>query len=166
MKNRRERAVVVERVIAAPAGAIFDVLADPNKHRLIDGADAVRQPSTSSVPRLTAGATFVMRMRLRPERLDPAQLLQVLVALASRGRLTNRVVEFEDGRRIAWRNFGRHVWRYELEPAAQPGATVVRETFDYSTNTFPLLLELVRFPERNRESMQATLARLAALVEM
>jgi uncharacterized protein YndB with AHSA1/START domain len=165
MTSSNKRQVTVERVIHAPPAVIFDILADPTQHSAIDGSHAVKKPKTPSQPRLSQGATFVMRMRVRPEGHHPAQLLQVVVAALSRGRLTNTVVEFQEGRRIAWRNFGRHVWRYQLEPAGQPDTTIVRETFDYSTNTFPPLLELVGFPTKNREAMEATLDRLAQLVE-
>jgi hypothetical protein len=101
-------------------------------------------------------------MRLRPPSAHPADLLQVLVAIMSRGRLTNTVVEFEEGAQIAWRNFGRHVWRFQLQPADSDG-TIVRETFDYSTNITPLLLDLVAFPARNAAAMTASLDRLADL---
>ena len=161
--NKRE--VSVERVINAAPAAIFDILADPTQHPAIDGSHAVKHPKAPSPRRLSQGARFVMRMRMRPEGHHPAQLLQVAVAALSRGRLTNTVVEFQEGRRIAWRNFGRHVWRYQLEPAGETDTTIVRETFDYSTNTFPPLLELVGFPAKNRQAMQATLDRLAQLVQ-
>ena len=164
MINRKPRQVTVERVIHASPAAIFNILADPTQHPAIDGSDTVKQPKALSQPRLSEGSRFVMRMRTRPQGHHPAELLQVAVAALSRGRLTNTVVEFQEGRRIAWRNFGRHVWRFQLEPAGEPDTTVVRETFDYSTNTFPPLLELVGFPTKNRQAMQATLDRLAQLV--
>ena len=112
---------------------------------------------------LFPGATFVMRMRKRAPSRHPADLLQVVVAIINRGLITNTVVEFEEGRRIAWRNFGRHVWRWQLQPL-DDASTLVRETFDYSTNTFPPLLELVRFPAKNAEAMTATLDRLVSLL--
>jgi uncharacterized protein YndB with AHSA1/START domain len=161
MKNR---AVTVERVIAAPAQRIFDVLADPRQHRIFDGSGAVHDPRPTAPPRLSLGAKFVMRMRVRPPSPHPADLLQVLVAVMSRGRLTNTVVEYEEGAVIAWRNFGRHVWRWQLSPADND-STVVRETFDYSTNTFPPLLELVGFPAKNSVAMTASLDRLATIIE-
>jgi uncharacterized protein YndB with AHSA1/START domain len=165
MTGSEPRHVTVERVIHAAPAAIFDILADPTQHSTLDGSHTVRHPTASLPRRLSQGARFVMRMRVRPEGHHPADLLQVTVAALSRGRLTNTVVEFQEGRRIAWRNFGRHVWRYQLEPTGEPDTTLVRETFDYSTNAFPPLLELVGFPAKNRHAMQATLERLAQLVE-
>jgi hypothetical protein len=76
--------------------------------------------------------------------------------------MTNTVVEFEENRRIGWRHVGGHVWRYELEPVE--GGTKVTESFDMTTAKSPLLLRLLRAPQRNRESIRATLERLAAVV--
>ena len=42
-------------------------------------------------------------------------------------RVTNRVVDFEPNRLIAWRHFEPQRWRYELEPVT--GGTRVRESF-------------------------------------
>ena len=72
--------------------------------------------------------------------------------------ISNEVVEFEEGRRIAWRHAGHHVWRYELEPAG--GKTRVTETFVWSTARVPFMLELLGVPARNRKAMEATLERL------
>ena len=78
-------------------------------------------------------------------------------------RITNQVVEFEEGRRIAWRHFGGHIWRWELEPVE--GGTQVRETFDWAPSRAPWFLELIGYPARNRRGIEASLPRLAALVE-
>jgi hypothetical protein len=73
--------------------------------------------------------------------------------------ITNTVVEFEEGRRIAWRHFGHHVWRYQLEPAPG-GGTVVTETFDWGPARSPRGLELAGIPARNTRSIERTLAQL------
>ncbi|HCB34333.1 MAG TPA: hypothetical protein DEP69_04015 [Acidimicrobiaceae bacterium] len=88
-------------------------------------------------------------------------------------RTRNRVLEFDENRLIAWGHFGRHRWRYELEPviggAGSDGgaavSTLVRETFDWSTSRLPWAIELVGFPKRNAAAMRKTLERLAGLVE-
>lgn len=163
MIRTEDRVVVVERVIDSTAQEIFNVLANPASHAAIDGTGAVRDPVLAAPTRLHLGATFTMRMRTRLPNLALSSLVQVAVALTHRGRLTNVVREFDEPRRIAWRNFGRHTWRYELEPLT-PTRTLVRETFDYSTNIAPWLLELARFPSANRRAMQETLDRLAVVV--
>jgi hypothetical protein len=164
VSRHRSRTVTVERVVAAPASRIFELLADPRQHPSIDGSGAVRDPRYTAPARLSQDAQFVMRMRVRPTTRHPADLLQVAVAIMCRGRLTNTVVNFAEGRCIAWRNFGRHVWRYDLEPL-DDASTLVRETFDYSTNTFPPLLELVGFPAKNAAAMALSLERIGALLE-
>jgi hypothetical protein len=74
----------------------------------------------------------------------------------------NRVVEFEENRRIAWAHLGRHRWRYELEPVDE--GTRVTETFDWSTAIAPPVLELLGVPERHKPNMEKTLERLEKVV--
>ncbi|OJF11135.1 SRPBCC family protein [Couchioplanes caeruleus] len=140
--------VSVERVIASPAARIFDLLADPALHARLDGSGTVLGSHARNPRRLFPGATFTMDMRVRVPY-----------------RMWNSVVEFEENRRIAWRQeLGHHVWRYELEPATD-SATMVRETFDWSTCRAKWLIHAMSWAERNQRSMTATLDRLAALVE-
>lgn len=136
------RSITVERLIPAPPDKIFAILADPQKHPEIDGSGSVKRALTGPA-RLSLGAKFGMSMRLGVPYV-----------------IQNTVVEFEEGRRIAWRHFGGHVWRYELEPAG--GGTLVRETFDWTRARSPHAVELMGFPKRNRKGMEATLERLAS----
>jgi uncharacterized protein YndB with AHSA1/START domain len=141
------KSVSVERVINAPPEKIFDVLADPSEHPVIDGSGMVKDTSGQQPARLSLGAKFGMSMRLG-------------VAYA----ITNTVVEFEEGRRIAWRHIGGHRWRYELEPV--DGATRVRETYDWSTAMLGTRLYIVMtgWPKRAERAMTQTLERLEARV--
>jgi uncharacterized protein YndB with AHSA1/START domain len=140
-----ERSVSVSRHIAAPAEAIFAVLADPARHPEIDGSGTVRVARPRGPSRLSLGARFQMDMRLGLPY-----------------RITNVVVEFEEGRRIAWRHWGRHVWRYTLEPTGT--GTTVTETFDWSRALSPAYVELFGWPRRHLPAMEATLARLEDVV--
>lgn len=135
--------VTVERTIPADAATIFDVLADPAKHPLIDGSGSVREPRPDNPERLSRGAEFGMAMRL-----------------GAPYKITNKVVEFEEGRLIAWRHFGGHRWRYELMPVE--GGTLVREQWDPSRmpGRSQRLLSLLGFAKRNRKGMEETLVRL------
>ena len=54
--------VTVERVIASPPGPIFALLADPRRHREIDGSGLLRD-SFDGPDRLTLGARFGMDMK-------------------------------------------------------------------------------------------------------
>lgn len=137
--------VSVERVIAAPAEKIFDLLADPGRHSAIDGSGTV-QGYRGEQERLALGSTFGMSMKL----FVPY-------------RMKNRVMEFEENRLIAWSHFFGHRWRYELEPVEV--GTLVRETFDWSTARLPKFIELIGYPRRHPAAMEATLDRIAALVE-
>ena len=142
----KDRSVSRCRVVNAPAHSIFEVLADPSRHPLIDGSGSVRDVRSGSAERLTKGAKFGMDMRVGvPYRIE------------------NTVVEFEEDRLLAWQHFGGHRWRYLLEPA--DGGTKVTETFDWSTSRAPWFIELMRYPAKNAKSMEKTLERLAAHVE-
>lgn len=137
--------IVVERFIAAAPERIFDVLADPAQHPVIDGGGTVRAAPVGSPARLSDGTRFGMDMKI-----------------GAPYRISNTVVEFEEGRRIAWRHFNGHVWRYLLSPA--DGGTMVREEWDPAGANNHLALRLLGFPRRNRKAMTGTLVKLDALV--
>lgn len=145
-------AVSVERVVAAPPERVFDLLADPRRHREIDGSGTVRD-AVEGPTRLSAGAVFGMSMRM-----------------GGPYSMTSTVVEFEEDRRIAWqprptnavaaRVIGGRIWRYELEPVE--GGTRVRETWDIRQEKVPPLLWSMRL--LTRRNMARTLERLEARV--
>lgn len=132
---------VTVKVNAAPQ-TIFDLLADPSKHGEIDGSGSVRNAQSSAPARLSLGAKFGMDMKLGVNY-----------------KITNEVVEFDEPRRIAWRHFGGHVWRYVLEPV--DGGTMVTEQFDWNTAKSPLMMRVMNYPAKNRVSIEKTLKRLA-----
>ena len=99
--------------------AIFDLLADPTKHALIDGSGTVRDAQPGNPERLSLGAKFSLSMK---------QGLPY--------KITNEVVEFDEPTQIAWRHIGHHVWRYRLRPV--DGGTEVTE------DPRPLLQEIRR----------------------
>jgi uncharacterized protein YndB with AHSA1/START domain len=135
----------VERVIAADPQRIFDVLADPAQHPVIDGSGTVRDIQSGDPERLSLAARFGMNMRL----VVPYKIM-------------NTVVEFDEPRRIAWRHFFGHVWRYILEPGAD--GTLVREEWDPNPALVPWALIALGYPNRSRAGMRSTLERLDALV--
>lgn len=143
------RTVSASTVVAATPATVFAILADPRQHARIDGSGSV-QSVVDGPEVLTKGATFSVAMRM----------------FGLPYRITNRVVEHETDRRIAWRHFGGHRWRYELEPTAD-GGTTVTETFDYSRygTISRLVLEVAGFPARNRRGIEETLVRLEAAAE-
>lgn len=141
----KHRSTSVARVINASPEAIFDVLADPSRHAEIDGSGTVLGSKADAPKRLTLGSKFGMKMRI--------------VLPYSMG---STVVEFEENRRIAWAHFGKHRWRYELEPV--DGGTLVTETFDWSTSLLPWYIEAVGYPAKHEVSMEKTLDRLSEVV--
>ncbi|MDI1289688.1 MAG: SRPBCC family protein [bacterium] len=133
-------------VIDAPPQQVFDVLADPAMHATLDGSGTVTR-LISGPDRLFLGAHFGMGMRIKlPYRTD------------------NTVVEFEEGRRIAWCHFYKHRWRYELLPV-EGGSTQVTETFDGRTALFPPGLMAIRAYDNNQVAVAKTLVRLKRFVE-
>jgi len=146
--------ISVERVINAPADQIFALIADAGKHSSFDGSGTVDHSTELSQP-LTLGSKFGMSMRGRPESLFLPY------------RTTNTVIEFETDRRIAWKTtmgplglIGGRIWRYELEPV--DGGTLVRETWDVSSDRQRPMLKMGSMPRQAEDGMRATLERIAA----
>lgn len=146
--------VTVERFIAATPEEIFELLVDPNRHRDIDGSGTVRDAKGAS-ERLRLGSTFGMSMKLGLPY-----------------SMVNTVVEYEEGRRLAWQTRGPYaigkavggrIWRYELEPV--DGGTMVRESWDI-TQESPFTKPLVKrmAPAATRRNMAATLERIDKLL--
>ena len=129
-------------VVQAPAARIFDLLADPSRPAALDGSGSVRSV-VRGPDRLFLGARFAMAMRMG---LPYA--------------IVNRVVEFEEGRRIAWTHVSRAIWRYELEPLG-PTSTRVVETFDMRGSPLAGVYERVGFAARNERAIVGSLALLA-----
>lgn len=128
-------------VVPAPAQDIFNLLADPRRHSEIDGSGSVKAAQIDAPERLALGAQFGMNMRIGMPY-----------------KITNTVVEFEEGRLIGWRHLGGHIWRYILEPVE--GGTKVTEQFDWNTNKSPLFLKLMGAVKKNGVSIQKTLDNL------
>jgi uncharacterized protein YndB with AHSA1/START domain len=141
----------VERVIPAPPEKIFELLADPSRHRDIDGSGSVGVVKDGA-PRLALGSQFTMAMK-------------VGISYS----MVSTVIEFEENRRIAWQSrgpgrfgskFGGRIWRYELEPV--DGGTLVRESWDISQERGKALVRGAR--KRTHSAMDQTLARIEELV--
>ena len=80
----------------------------------------------------------------------------------------NHVVEFEEGRRIAWRPSEPgspppgHLWRWELEPLGD-STTLVTDTYDWTELTDESRFARARSTTSDKSA--ASLDRLAALAE-
>ncbi len=137
-----DKIVSVTRVIAAEPSVIFDLLADPAQHHVFDGSGTVMAGRSKNPERLSLGAKFGMDMKM----------------FGVPYRMSNTVVEFVENELIAWRHFGNHVWRYQLE--AVEGGTAVTESFDWGVARFPPMYEWVGYPSQHEKNIAETLARL------
>ena len=142
-----QRVVSAALVIEAPAAEIFELIADPQKQPTWDGNDNLAQAAPGQ--RVHAvGDVFTMTLTMGQDR-------------------ENHVVEFEEGRRIAWRpaEVGSeplgHLWRWELEPR-EDGSTLVTHTYDWTDLTDEK--RLVRARATSEDKLTASLERLAGVV--
>jgi uncharacterized protein YndB with AHSA1/START domain len=142
------RVVSASREIAAGAGRIFELIADPAQQPRWDGNDNLAMaPAGQRVRR--AGDVFTMTLTGGSVR-------------------ENHVVEFEEGRRLAWMpaEVGRrppgHLWRWELEPIGT-ARTLVTHTYDWTGLTDNKRLPRAR--ATTQDKLRASLGRLAALAE-
>jgi uncharacterized protein YndB with AHSA1/START domain len=145
----------VERVIPVPPEGIFALIADPRRHKDIDGSGTVRD-ATDLPQTLTLGSTFGMNMQF-----------------GGSYSMENTVIEFEPNRRIAWQArpprthgglwrqlFGGRIWRYELEPVGS--GTCVRESWDISQERNKWIVR--PYGPKTRKNMAATLQRIEQIV--
>jgi len=132
--------------IDADPETIFALLANPGDHHRFDGSGMVKG-TISGPSRLTLGDKFAMSMKFGPLPY----------------RISNKVVEFDQDRLIAWQHFGKHRWRYELEPI--DSGTLVTETFDWSTALLPPAIEAAGYPKSHLGNIEQTLQRLKDVVE-
>jgi len=146
----------VERVIPAPPEKIWALVADPRRHKDINGNDTVRD--AFDVPQqLALGSTFGMNMEFGGDYT-----------------MVNTVIEYDENRRIAWQArppaggsrwrhmFGGRIWRFELEPV--DGGTRVRESWDVSQEgTFGTRWLVRLYGTKTKANMVRTLDRIEAL---
>ena len=103
-----------------------------SRHHLIDGSGMLQGANEAAPHRLALGMTFGMGMKM-------------LVSYST----VNKVVEFEENRRIAWKTGPERTdgqgrwpvgsWRYELTPVE--GGTLVRESWDITDRSSACAVE-------------------------
>jgi uncharacterized protein YndB with AHSA1/START domain len=147
-QDETPRVVSASREVEATPERIFEFIADPAQQPRWDGNDNLREAAPGQRVR-QVGDMFVMTLTMGANR-------------------ENHVVEFTEGRRIAWRPSepGKappgHLWRWELEPVSA-SRTRVTHTYDWSE-----LTDESRFPTaraKTPDRLTASLDRLAALAE-
>jgi uncharacterized protein YndB with AHSA1/START domain len=146
--QKAPQVVSASREIAAGPAPIFDLIADPAEQPRWDGNDNLAAAQVGQRVRRT-GDVFTM-------------------ALTRGGVRENHVVEFDEGRRIAWlpsepgHQPPGHLWRWELEPVG-PSRTRVTHTYDWTRLTDEMRLPRAR--ATTADKLMASLDRLAALAE-
>ncbi|MGO2112074.1 MAG: SRPBCC family protein [Pseudoclavibacter sp.] len=140
--------VSATRTIAAAPATIFDLIADPAAQPSWDGNDNLARADEGQ--RVHAvGDVFVTTLTRQGMARE------------------NHVVEFDEGRRIAWRpsEVGQpqpgHLWRWELEPDGD--GTRVTHTYDWSQLHDEA--RQVRARKTTVDWLEASLERLAAIAE-
>ncbi len=148
MNDDTARVVSASRDIAAAAPKIFELIADPAQQPRWDGNDNLANAGEGQ--RVHAiGDVFTM-------------------TLTGGGVRDNRIVEFDEGRLIAWNpsTAGQppagHLWRWELEPL---GETYTRVTHTYDWTRLTDEHRLARARVTTSDTLRASLDRLAELVE-
>jgi uncharacterized protein YndB with AHSA1/START domain len=142
------KVVSASREIAAPADKIFELIADPSLQPRWDGNDNLAEARTGQRVR-AVGDVFTMTLTIGSVR-------------------ENHVVEFDEGRLIAWRPSepGKeppgHLWRWQLEPLDE-SRTLVSHTYDWSQLTDEKRLPRAR--ATTADKLQASIDRLAERAE-
>lgn len=142
------RTVSATREVAAPADLIFELIADPSQQPRWDGNDNLQE---APVGQRIHGVGDVFTM-----------------VLSTGSIRENHVVEFDEGRRIAWHPAdpgeppAGHLWRWELEPTGE-AMTRVTHTYDWSQLTDGN--RFARARSTTSENLHASLVRLARLAE-
>lgn len=143
--------------VNAPAQTVFDVLADPSTHEVIDGTGWVRQSLDGK--RVTETGQ-VFRMAMYHDNLPDNDY-----------EMANRVEVFDPPRAIAWQpgqgpgdanlEFGGWFWRYDLTPVG-PDVTEVTLTYDWSAVP-QQTREHIGFPPFEAQHLENSLKHLAEL---
>lgn len=144
----QDRVVSASRRIAAPAAAIFELIADPARQPEWDGNDNLARAAAGQRVQ-GVGEMFTTTLTQGADR-------------------ENHVVEFDEGRLIAWRPSEPgntppgHLWRWQLEPVDDV-TTVVTHTYDWTDLADPK--RLPRAQATTADKLAASIDRLAALAE-
>jgi len=143
-----QRVISATRDVAAPTARLFELIADPARQPEWDGNDNLAEAAAGQRVR-SVGDVFTMTLTIGAVR-------------------ENHVVEFEEGRLIAWHPSEPgapppgHLGSWQLEPIDDAN-TRVTHTYDWSALTAEL--RLVRARATTTEKLQASLERLASLAE-
>jgi uncharacterized protein YndB with AHSA1/START domain len=142
-----ERVVSASRDVDAPSEVVFELIADVAQQPRWDGNDNLADAPEMRVR--AAGEVFAMTL--------------------TNGQVRhNHVVEFEEGRRIAWQPSDvdkpapGHLWRWEVAPLGESRCRVTH-TYDWTRLTDTARMQRAR--ATTAERLAESVARLAAIAE-
>ncbi|MFB9928673.1 SRPBCC family protein [Amycolatopsis halotolerans] len=151
MTDEPSRVVRASREIEAPAERIFELIADPARQPSWDGNDNLAEAKPGQ--RVHAvGEVFT-------------------TTLTNGWVRENRIVEFEEARRVAWRPSepGKeppgHLWRWELNPLSAT-RTEVTHTYDWSELDPDDTMRNTRARSMTADNLTASLENLARAAEL
>lgn len=139
-----EWSVQASATVQASAAEVFDWIARPANHVLLDGSGTVRGPLRPTQRLAKLGDAFFMRMNWFVPYL-----------------IRSKVSEFDEGRLIAWNHFARHRWRWEVAPIDDVTCTVT-ETFDASRAPIKSTYDRIGFPDAYQKALDESVAKVAA----
>jgi len=146
----QEQIISASRDIAADPAVIFELIADPAQQPRWDGNDNLAEAQSGQ--RVHAvGEAFLMTNTTGKVR-------------------ENRIVEFAEGRRIAWlpSEVGGtppgHLWRWELESLGD-GSTRVTHTYDWTELDRTDTMRVNRATSTTADNLAESIDRLAAIAE-
>lgn len=143
------KVVTATREIAAPAATLFELVADPARQPEWDGNDNLAEIVRGERVR-AVGDVFSMLLTNDKVR-------------------DNHVVDFSEGRVIAWRPASEgkdpagHEWRWEIEPI---DATRSRVTHTYDWRELTDEARMAKAASTTAENLRASLDRLAEVAEV
>ena len=144
----------VSRLINAPAGDIFDLLSNPDRHADFDGSGFVR---SADKPQRIQATGDVFRMNMAGDHMGGEY------------QTDNLVTGFQANTLIAWKTAPTGTeppgweWLYELKSEGSDSTTVTL-TYDWSRVTDKELLKKVHFPLVSASQLEDSLASLASAV--
>ncbi|MCC3281724.1 MULTISPECIES: SRPBCC family protein [Arthrobacter] len=151
--SNEQSTISVSRVIDAPAGDIFHLLSNPERHHELDGSGmVVSDEKTDRIAKV--GDVFTMNMNN---------------SKMGEYKTDNHVTGFDHNKLLAWKTAVAGTepagweWMWELASMG-PDSTEVTLTYDWSKVTDKETLKKVSFPMVSKEELEASLNKLAAAV--
>lgn len=155
-----KKKLTATKVIDAPAEDIFALLADPNRHTDLDGADMLRGTEGEAQAIGGIGQSFTMNMH--QDDLGDYRMINLVTAYQPVGRI-GWAPQLDSTCELAEKlemDVSGHTYTYDLRPV--DGGTEVTQSYEWNGVKDPEFEKL--FPRVSEEQLAATLDRLADAV--